>query len=130
MAICGADCVRHSPATVLALAETADPGPALASSPLKASAAIGHRTASLTHRVQGQTGSFAHNHGGRPHPIPIAFLLHGEKSPTVHITVAETNSAEMEGEMGKGSPLTLIRANDTAPAFHNNTPEEKQFLDA
>lgn len=36
----------------------------------------------LTHApggLQGQTGSSAHNHNGRPHPIPIAFPLTGER---------------------------------------------------
>lgn len=32
-------------------------------------------------------------------------------------------------EDGKGSPLTLIWANDTAPASYNNIPAEKWFLD-
>lgn len=55
--------------------------------------------------MQGQTGSSAHNHNGWPHPIPIAFPLTGGKDPVVHITVAETNLAEMEGEMEKAHLL-------------------------
>lgn len=64
--------------------------------------------ASLMHWVQGQAGSSAHNHNGRPHPIPIAFPLTkggGEGDPVVHITVAEANLAEMEGEMEKAHLL-------------------------
>lgn len=107
------------------------PGPALFSPAWKAFADDGLCTASLMHWVQGQTGSSAHNHNGWPHPIPIAFPHKGEeaKDPVVHITVAETNLAEMEGEMEKGSPLILIWANNTAPALYNNMAIEKWFLD-
>lgn len=87
----------------------------------------------LTHApggLQGQTGSSAHNHNGRPHPIPIAFPLTGERGgggdPVVHITVAEANLAEMEGEMEKGSPLTLIWANNTAPAPDEHPRRKKK----
>lgn len=52
---------------------------------------------------KGQKGSSAHNHR-RPHPIPIVFPLAG-KDPAVHITVAETNLAEMEEEMEKAHLL-------------------------
>lgn len=62
--------------------------------------------------MRGQTGSSAHNHNGRSHPIPIAFPFTGgvggrggEKDPVVHITVAEANLAEMEGEMEKAHLL-------------------------
>lgn len=53
-------------------------GPALFPSSL---ADDGLCMASLMHRVQGQTGSSAHNHNGWPHPIPIAFPLTGGKIP-------------------------------------------------
>lgn len=74
--------------------------------------------------AQGQTGSSAHNHNGRSHPIPIAFPFTGgrrERSCGAYYCGWGKFSWNGRGD-GKGSPLTLIWENNTAPA-----PTEKQF---
>lgn len=80
---------------------------------------------SLAHApgVQGQTGSSAHNHNGRPHPIPIAFPFteSRERSCGAYYCGWGKFSRNGRGD-GKGSPLTLICENNTVPA-----PTEKWF---
>lgn len=105
------------------------PGPALFSPALKAFADDGRCTASLMHWVQGQTGSSAHNHYGRPHPIPIAFPLTGGKRSHGAYHCGWDKFSRNGWEDGEGSPLTLIWANGTPPASYNNIPTEKGFLD-
>lgn len=130
MAIFCTDCICHSSASALPCVESVPPGPALFSSALKANAGNGHRMASPMHRAQGQTGSSAHNHNGRPHPIPIAFPLTGERSRGAYYCGWDKFSWNGKGD-GKSSPLTLIWANDTARASYNNTTDtaEKWLLD-
>lgn len=62
-------------------------------------------------------------------PFQLHFRSRGRKDPVVHITVAEANLAEMEGKMEKGSPLTLIWANNTAPAPDEHPRRKKRFPD-
>lgn len=98
-------------------------GPLFSAAP-KAFADEERRAASLMHRAQEQTGSSAHNHNGRPHPIPIAFLLTGgERSRGAYYCGWGKFSWNGRGD-GKGSPLTLIWANNThASSLWTSSPK-------
>lgn len=61
-------------------------------------------------------------------PFQLHFRLRGERSRGAYYCGWNKFSRNGRGD-GKGSPLTLIWANDTAPASYNNIPTEKCFLD-